>query len=102
MNGGIPSPAEMEALKRHLFKQYGVRSEKELMQKVLGTSDRQEVKRILTQRLSSMPNSDPLVREVKSRLGGQKKDMSLEKELIKSLTPEQKRRLKQYLKKRQR
>lgn len=83
-------------LKKQLLRKFGVRSEKEFIQKALGTSDIREAKSILLQKLNSVKINDPLLQAAKSRLAGAKRKLT-ESELNRILTPEQKRKLKQFL-----
>lgn len=102
MGNNIPSMNEINKMRDHLFKKYNVRSEKELMKKLLGTSDKREIRQILLNKLGNLPPNDPLAKMARQKLNNPTSRQSLASDLLDGLTPEQRKQLKMLLKRQQR
>ncbi len=90
------SPSDISKLKNQLFKKYNVRSERELMKKLLGTSDKKEIRQILLSKLNNLPPNDPLAKMAKKHMK-KNSGKSMANELLDGLSPEQRRQLKSLL-----
>ena len=97
MNKKISS-GDVNKLKNQIFKKYSVGSEKELMKKLLGTSDKKEIKKILLNKLNSLPANDPIKKMVKSKAKAKGIGTAeMAHELLEGLSPQQRKQLKSLL-----
>ncbi|QOR35552.1 hypothetical protein IMX26_01530 [Clostridium sp. 'deep sea'] len=97
MNKKFPS-GDVSKMKNQIFKKYNVGSEKELMKKLLGTSDKKEIKKILLNKLNSLPANDPIKKMVKSKAKAKGIGTAeMAQELLEGLSPQQRKQLKGLL-----
>ena len=91
-------PGDVNKLKNKIFKKYNVGNEKDLMKKLLGTSDKKENKKILLNKLNSLPANDPIKKMVKSKAKAKGIGTAeMAQELLAGLSPQQRKQLKNML-----